>query len=508
MKDNKAVKTLLTVLFWIGLTLIVVLLVGGFDPLYTGNQTTKLLFGVAKAGFGYLSEDWMANARDPLPVFSWLVKVTYQYIGEWAFSVYQFILIGIYLYSLVNIADHFFQIKRSKLVYFLFLSLFLLTFSAFWLGSISGVLQDGVAGQDFGFRQFLPNGFAAFLFLGILLFLKEKPYWGSVAVAAAGNFHTGYLIGAAAIVAAFLLVDLWEKRDLKRVLMIGGLALLLVLPIVAFYYFSNAGATSAEVAEATKILVQERIPHHTQVSVWWDDLVIVKILLVLGAMLVARRMKIFSVLLVSFLIAAVPAVVVTIRPSNTIAMLQLWRVSIVTMPLATVILVAALASSLDRAEQAAMVRSRWVWGIVLGGMVLAAAVIGFSTQLQHTGYWYLTPAESDLIQYVQETGGPGELYLLPTDELYSFRLLTGQPLVVNYKSHPHSSVEVLEWHKRMVRLNVFYGASDEKRCDFLFPLVEDYGVTHVIMLKSRPLDCEGVEKVYSNDGYWVYRVLP
>ncbi len=508
MKENKAVKTLLTVLFWTGLTLVVVLLVGGFGPLYTGNQTTKLLPGMAKAGFGYLSDDWMANARDPLPIFSWLVQVTYMYLGEWAFLLFQFILIEIYLYSLVHIADHFFQIKRNNLVYFLFLSIFLLTFSAVWLGTVSGVLQHGVAGQDFGFGQLLPNGFAAFLFLGILLFLKEKPYWGATAVAVAGNFHTGYLISAAAIVAAFLLVDLWEKRDLKQMLKIGGLAAVLVLPIVVYYYTANLGATGAETAEAIKILVNTRIPHHALVTVWWNDWVVVKTLLVLGALLVTRRTKIFPFFLVSFLIATVPSVLLAVHPSNTIAMLQLWRVSVVTVPLATVILVGALASSLYQAEEAAIEKWRWVWGTTLAVILLAGVGLGLRDQIQCTEMWYLTPAEADLVTYVQENGGPGEMYMLPTTELYSFRLLTGQPIVVNFKDHPYSSVEVLEWHKRIVRLNVFYGASDEKRCDLLFPLVEDYRVTHVVMLRSRPLDCVAVEKVYTNDGYWVYQIAP
>ena len=43
-------------------------------PLYTSNQHTKFLQGLAKAGNGYLNKDWLANTLDPLPAFTFLVS--------------------------------------------------------------------------------------------------------------------------------------------------------------------------------------------------------------------------------------------------------------------------------------------------------------------------------------------------------------------------------------------------------------------------------------------------
>ena len=44
------------------------------SPLYTSNQNQYFLQGMANAGFGHLSEDWLANTLDPTPVFSKFIE--------------------------------------------------------------------------------------------------------------------------------------------------------------------------------------------------------------------------------------------------------------------------------------------------------------------------------------------------------------------------------------------------------------------------------------------------
>ena len=50
------------------------------SPLYTSNQNQYFLHGFAKAGFGFLQNDWLANVTDSTPVFSWLSQLTYTFL--------------------------------------------------------------------------------------------------------------------------------------------------------------------------------------------------------------------------------------------------------------------------------------------------------------------------------------------------------------------------------------------------------------------------------------------
>src|SRR5437867_1808576 len=45
-------------------------------PLYYSNQNQYFLHGLADAGVGFLGDDWLANTKDPTPVFSLLVAAT------------------------------------------------------------------------------------------------------------------------------------------------------------------------------------------------------------------------------------------------------------------------------------------------------------------------------------------------------------------------------------------------------------------------------------------------
>lgn len=55
------------------LVCLVFLLVMRQDPLYSDNQNTKFLHGMAWAGAGALRHDWLAGTQDGLPFFSGLV---------------------------------------------------------------------------------------------------------------------------------------------------------------------------------------------------------------------------------------------------------------------------------------------------------------------------------------------------------------------------------------------------------------------------------------------------
>src|SRR5262249_55406051 len=69
-------------------------------PLYYSNQNQYFLYGLARAGEGYLRDDWLAQTGDPTPLFSGLVSFTARFLQPWVFHIYHALLQGVYLAAL------------------------------------------------------------------------------------------------------------------------------------------------------------------------------------------------------------------------------------------------------------------------------------------------------------------------------------------------------------------------------------------------------------------------
>ena len=106
-----------------------------------------------------------------------------------------------------------------------------------------------------------------------------------------------------------------------------------------------------------------------------------------------------------------------------------------------------------------------------------------------------------MMDYVRETKSSGEVYLIPT-KLDRFRLYTGAPIFVDFKTHPYQDVEVLEWFNRMNIASNFYGQGN---CDVLKDDLTSYAITHVVLEITHP--CVGLgylTEIYIDDNYGVY----
>ena len=247
-------------------------------PLYAGNQTTKFLAGLARAGRGELARDWLAGAVDPLPVFTTLVRLTYRFLPEASFYVFYAVLAGIYLYSLFGIADRTVGLRRSRPRSALFLAVLLvihsrlvLHFAAVWgFGDLPLLFREGVAHQYMLGRVFQPCVFGVFLLLAVRLFLGGRRMPAALALAVAALFHPAYLLTAALLVLAFTLVTAAGTRRTSSVLGPPLVLLVLVAPVVIHSRLAFAPADPAAWREGLRFLVHDRIPYHSLPAVWFD----------------------------------------------------------------------------------------------------------------------------------------------------------------------------------------------------------------------------------------------
>jgi hypothetical protein len=146
------------------------------SPLYTSNQNQYFLHGAARAGIGFLSEDWLANTADPTPVFSWIVEWTYRLLPPEAFYLEYLLLFGVYLAGMWLLGDALFELRTSGTRALLFLTFIVVLHSAALrviqgrlLGETWEYLWDGgVASQRLLGTVFQPSSFGVLLPLACL----------------------------------------------------------------------------------------------------------------------------------------------------------------------------------------------------------------------------------------------------------------------------------------------------------------------------------------------------
>lgn len=484
-------------------------LVYGQSPLYTSNQNQYFLHGAARAGIGLLAEDWLANTVDSVPVFTFLVTLTYRYLHELLFYLYFALLCSVYLYSLTLLLHPRASPDPTRRLLTLTLLLglhaaalrFLLTRG---LGEDWGYLFDGgVAGQRLLGTVLQPSVFGVFLLLSVALFLQRRPLASVVAMAAAVTFHPTYLLSAAFLVIAYLWLTWSETRSLRSTLALGTLALVLVLPI-ALYVLTSLGPTSHEIsAQAQEILVEERIPHHAVVAQWLDATVAVKLALICGALALARRARLFPILLVPLGLGLVLTVAQVAADSNTLALLFPWRISALLVPIATAVLVDWAVTRLGPwvERDARPIRSLCLTAIVLLALAGTARFVLDVRQMQ------ADPA-GPMMAYVRESRAPGQVYMIPPD-LQQFRLETGMPAFVDLKSIPYLDVEVVEWFARMrIEGWIYRDRPEEVDCTLFDRLRDQYAVTHVVLDRDLfTLSCPALGPRLYADEFYAINVL-
>ncbi len=258
------------------------------DILYTSNQNTKLLHGLADGGKGFLAQDWTARTVDPLPIFSALVAFTYRHLGPFFFYVYFAALLAVFAYAVTEIFTPIFRLDRSPSLRAAFFTALVLMQSRLVWTVVARIFHHdvirravyGVAQQYLLGDSFQNSPFSVFVLLSILLFLRRKPVAAALMIGVACAIHSAYLFESACFTLAYMFLIVKNERDWRKAILIGGLTLALVLPVVIYSRVFLASTTPEAARRAFEILAVERIPQHSLVSVWFDTSVVVKLAII------------------------------------------------------------------------------------------------------------------------------------------------------------------------------------------------------------------------------------
>jgi hypothetical protein len=500
---------LVSVILWSGLFA----LAYAQSPLYTSNQNQYFLQGLAKAGYGDLSLDWLANTTDPTPVFSGLVYLTYRLI-HWQpiFYLYYGVLAGVYLFSTYGILSTVFQEKVSRSRRWLTLVVLILVQSAGLRTMLVRVLSPdwaylfdgGVAGQRLLGSVLQPSAFGVLILLSIFLFLKHKPIWAVFALILVPTIHPTYLLTAASLTMVYMGLTFFEARNFRSPLVIGITAFLGVVPILIHTVSTFGGTHPNLLTRSRELLVSFRIPHHAIPAEWFDGSVVIKILLILIALYLTRKTRLFHILLWPFAIGLLGTLIQIITPNNALALLFPWRISTWLLPLAVGVVVFKSVEVIypwfeKRIPTKTMLAASLVLSILLAGVGLTKSIL---EEREKSG-----SPDRPMMAYVSENKVPGDTYLIPLD-MQDFRLETGAPVYVEFKSIPYKDVEVLEWYRRVSLAGNLYRAPRKRDgCAIAGELYLE-GVTHVVLpYDHRIKNCENLVLGYADLSYEVYKIV-
>jgi hypothetical protein len=503
-------------------------------PLYFSNQHQYFLHGHAQAGVGHLEHDWLAKTLDPTPVFSAFVEFSERYLHEFIYQLVFFALIVVYFFSLMGIGSLLIPEGPKRRTTLFFLAVFLIVAHSGIARYVSARLLDadypwfvqaGVANQYVLGPGLQPSAIGVLLLASVAVFAHGRPTLAIVLSSATCAVHPTYLLAAAFFTIAYLF-QLWRSNGIRSAILHAALALVLVVPVVVYSATTFAPTSLQQFRDAQQIIADFRIPHHTKFARWFDSIAAAQIAWIAFAIVLARRTRLFGLLLIPAALSLALSLVQLAMDNDTLALLFPWRISSVLVPLATAIIFARIASLIPQSRATRIAGWVLALGAAGGGIVIMAEGLAYGSD----------DREQPALEYVREHKQPGDVYLIPVRmpssapgprgvysasfmpppvgkqktfisvDLQRFRLFTGAPIYVDYKSIPYKDVDVIEWRRRLGQTEKWYKAKDWSNPAMLKEM-RDEGITHVVMPADGPELGAGFEEKFADDYYRVYRIV-
>ncbi len=499
------------------------------SPLYFSNQNQYLLHGAAWGGHGHLAHDWLANTRDPTPLFSALVACAYR-VHEWLLQPAFFaLLMGYFLAArwLVAALPGAADTRAQRVV---FAALFtaahaaIVRWASFQLtgGDYPWLLQAGLAAQYLIGPGLQPSAFGVLLLVAVAAFAHGRAYLAAALVALTVAIHGTYALHAALLTVG-IMTALALRGEWRKAAFVGLIALAVVAPAVGYNVRSFTENDPYSAAEARRILAQVRIPHHSVPARWFDWLAGVQLVWMAAGLVPLRRTRAVVPLAVATGACALLTAVQLATRSNALALMFPWRISVLLVPVATAVIAAKVVAWRPPGRWGVRLALGLLIALVAGGVVVTAYKLG-----------YRMVDETELYTHVRATAKPGNVYLLPVQftsgsgrgavsntfappprakpgtnqipvDLQRFRLATGACAYVDFKSVPYAPAEVLEWHRRMTRAVDFY-ANWVHNPDYYHKRLKTEGVTHVVAPATKPIAAGFLEVEHIDPAYIVYKV--
>lgn len=488
------------------------------EPLYSSNQNNYLFHGLAKAGQGYLQNDYYYETTTPFPVFTLVVYLTARYLDPWFFYFYQFILSSIYIYSLLKILE-IYTGKTSK--YFLWINLCLISlihsriidiisFKIFGI-SIPKMLHGGLAQYYILGTIFQPSAFGVLFILSIFLFLKRKLLLATIVSCLPSIIHPTYLLFSLLFIVIYAVIDFYQRKSLTRAFSYIILPITIISAIFVYNVIILKPTSVILQKEALHILLYSRSPHHFDYRQWLNAGSYVQLIIMVSGLYFTRKTLLFWITMPLLLFSLFSTLVVLIADKDTLTFLAPWRISIILMPIFSSINIINLVLFLFRFKKTYQLSDKIRQLIrTCCQLIIIILMLGGSIVIIIKSYQYYHNPLTDMMNFVKSSRESQNNYLLPiqvgdaNNSFQYFRLYTGVPVFVDYKSHPHKDVQFLAWYKRIILAAEIYKKAD---CSLLAQTAKQHRLTHIVIDSNNNLKrCDFLLPVYNDVNYSVNKI--
>lgn len=504
-------------------------------PLYYSNQNQYFLHGMAHAGVGHLADDWLAGTADPTPVFSSFVAFVARFLDQRFFYVFYVLLFGVYAWSMISLFASLAHESDTRFLRWSFAAALFAVHSGLsrWASyrlvgwDYPWYFQSGLAGQYVLGGMLQPSTFGVLLLASIALHLRERERLAVVAAVVAGIVHSTYL-PAAGLLTAVYAADGWKRGRPREAVALAVFAFVAVVPSLAYAAWTFRPSSAEAFAESQRLLARVRIPHHCLPRLWCDGIAVGQIAWIALGMALAWRSRLFPIMAVVVVASTALTFLQIALDSDSLALLFPWRTSAAMVPLSTTIVLARLILGVRRSlstSTAAAVSAALIASLAVSGVVLMWTRAAYRNN----------DAEVPLYEFVKARQAKGDVYLLPARipklasatrgsfssdfkplaerkndarmvpiDFQRFRLATGMPIFVDFKSIPYRDLDVLEWHRRLVWNERIYEDGNLSR-DGIVEELDREGITHIVTVRGSAVRNAGLEVVYEDEHYAILR---
>jgi hypothetical protein len=432
--------------------------ISAYNDFPASNQNMHALHASVLSGLtAALSEDWLYKTTDPFPLATWITALFLK-LGPGGIYFLYFLSIAAFMLAAVTFLNNR-DGQRDALDSCLWSGLTVLV--ALLLGRLTG-LSAGVAGQLILNSYWQPSEAGVILVVSVLLFASSQAVWSAVCAALAVALHPSIAFGALILETAAC-VRLIVERQWRELFILSGAFTLLVLPPLIHTIIQFMPTTKDLAARASHILVREKIPFHAIPTQWVTGLDVVKIFMIAIAAYVYRKKneRLAFVISIALFLGLIATVIFAFFDDDRLLLLFPWRVSAVLAPIALVLIVSEVLDSL---------RHTWICNnqklLFIPIILLAGSVQFMKIYHDYPGfmpaYWIAATfgggaqnvkvqdrsERMNVIDWAKKTQDPADLFLVPLD-FEQFRIKSGRPIYVDWKSHPFKDVEVIEWKRRI-----------------------------------------------------------
>lgn len=361
---------------------------------------------------------------------------------------------------------------------------------------------DGVAGQYILGGVLQPSVFGVFLLLSIYLFLKGRFLFSIIAVGVAAIMHVSYMLSAAMLVSAYAGVTFFrgQKMTAITIIILSGL---IMLPAIAYVLWAFGVPFSSGANQAQEILVNFRFPHHADPQQWLGVSAYGKVMLTVLAIYLVRKTTLSIILIVSLLVGVALTALQIVTGSESIALLFPWRVSVYIVPLAVSLILGYVVCRIDDVLRLSKRNVSWFALTMTFIAILLVVINGVFSTLERVEA-SRNDNSNPMMNYAAASLTSGELYLIPP-VLGKFRLYTGVPVYVDYKSNPYQDEDVVNWYERYLLVEEFYRTSAKNQCNTLTNDSRVSKVTHVVFSNDYEVwNCDPWSMLFSDEYYQIY----